>query len=338
MLEFLEIWNAQKHKHYRIEFDPSITTIIGPTGSGKSTLLRMLEFVSLNRQPRKGTWQRDKNKDCIAKLGVDGQIVTREKGKSNNTYYLNDSEFKAFGTGVPEPIAKLLNASEINFQRQLSQPYWFLDTAGQVSRYLNSIINLDIIDSTLANAAQAVKSTKNKLTESQRRLDDLKQKKQALQWTVKADTQLKQVEQLNDNIQEIAKKRARIVDLLSTVQNTEQTKQKATQAVLALANPIAIGQKVIDLADKLTRLKKLVFDTEQLSSIKRPPDTNELDKLKESWHVIEGRKKILSSLITQIETLENEQWSLKQKLIEVKKMIPATCPLCAQPFPNQTHK
>lgn len=332
MLESLEFGNFLKFKHKIVEFSPSITTIVGPTGSGKSTILRCLEFVATNRQPRKGTWQKDKSKDCIAKLTIDGQIVTREKGKSNNSYYLNSGEFKAFGTGVPEPIAKLLNVSELNFARQLDNPFWFLDTAGQVSRNLNSIINLEVIDTTLANAASEVRSTKNKLIESQRRLEELKTKKDSLKWIVQVDKDLTKLELLDKSIQDLVQKRSRIENIKTKVAEASKIKQNATEAVLASRNAIQLGQKVVDITDKSERLKVVIKEHERLSSIKPPPSMEMLDELNESLGKIKKKKAMIIAMTIQIEKLENTIETSKSKIQNIVNKMGDVCPLCSRPL------
>lgn len=335
MLQFLELFNFQKHINYKIEFSPSITTIVGPTGSGKSSILRALEFVAVNRQPRKGTWQRNKNADCKATLGLDGQIITRVKGKTNNTYYLGQNEYKAFGTGVPEPIAKLLNVSPLNFARQLDNPFWFLDTAGQVSRNLNSIINLEIIDTTLANAASNVKSTKSRLLESERRLNELKQKKDDLKWVVKVDKDLQALELLDKSIQETTQKRFKLADILTKAQRHVITKRNATQAILDAQKAIQLGQTLLDISTKQKRLASFIKEYERLSSIKSPPDIKYLEGQATLLKTISNKKDKLTSLVGKIEFLERNLCQLQSSLTEAKSKIPTTCPLCQSPLPAQ---
>lgn len=150
MLEYIDLENFQAHIGLKIVFDPRITTIVGPTDAGKSSIIRALGWVTLGGPvavpANYGT------KVARVAIGVDGHTVIRQWGEDKNLYQLDDTEFKAFRGVVPGELAQLLCMSEVNFQRQLDQPYWLSATPGEVARQLNRIINLDIIDRVLGGA------------------------------------------------------------------------------------------------------------------------------------------------------------------------------------------
>ena len=148
MLERLLIRNFQAHRKFELSFGPGVTTILGRSDSGKSSVLRALRWVGTNR-PKGDDFVSHGTKSCEVLLVVDGREVARSKGKEN-LYRLDSAEYKAFGSEVPEDVARLLAVCELNFQRQLDAPYWLGDPAGKVSRELNEAVNLSLIDEATA--------------------------------------------------------------------------------------------------------------------------------------------------------------------------------------------
>jgi chromosome segregation ATPase len=156
MLTKLHLKGFQKHKDVVLDFD-QVTTIVGPTDSGKSSVVRALRWLFLaapatSAAPVAGG-------DAYAAATVENRKVARRKG-DENVYYLDDQEFRAFRTTVPEPIAAALSVQPVNFQSQHDSMYWLSSSSPEVSRQLNELVDLEIIDETLGRVgAQVRKST-----------------------------------------------------------------------------------------------------------------------------------------------------------------------------------
>ena len=140
MIKKLRIKNFQKHKSIDIEFDDHITSIVGPSDSGKSALIRALKWVITNK-PNGMEFIREGSKKCSVRIETDNHKITRSRG-TENTYHLDKEVFHAFGNNVPKEIIDSLRMDEINFQGQHVSPCWLNESAGQVSRNLNQIVNL----------------------------------------------------------------------------------------------------------------------------------------------------------------------------------------------------
>jgi exonuclease SbcC len=178
-LESITLHNFQAHKDLTIAFSPTITTIKGATDKGKSAVLRALRWVCLNDTA--GTdFIREGEKRALVKLKLDDGLLIREitraksKDGSVNVYDFDGKEFKAFGQGVPPDIARSLALNEINFQGQHDSPFWFAETAGEVSRKLNSVIDLAIIDTALANIGSEVRRAAERKSLCEERLKEAK--------------------------------------------------------------------------------------------------------------------------------------------------------------------
>ena len=198
MLEKLLIQNFQCHEKLVVEFDPRVTTITGPSDSGKSAVLRALRWVMTNN-PQGTAHVREGADFAAVRLIVDGRTIKRTRGKSKNEYKLDEAEYKAFGVDVPEPIAKLLNTQPINFQGQHDSPYWFSLSPGQVSRELNAIIDLGVIDDAMAAISAKVRTAQATKTVSEDRLKEADANAERLEWVVEAGDNFEGVAALEEN-------------------------------------------------------------------------------------------------------------------------------------------
>ena len=177
MFTFVSIFNFQTHKSLHLDLE-KVTTIVGPTESGKSAVVRALRWVCLNKPTGLG-FLRVGAKEVKVSLEVDDHTVVRLKGKKN-VYRLDGEEYRSFGNDVPEAIAKSLGVDDVNFQRQLDPPFWLTDSPGQVAKSLNAIVDLDIVDESLAHVgrehrdARAVHQvTRDRIDEAQAQVDAL---------------------------------------------------------------------------------------------------------------------------------------------------------------------
>lgn len=193
MLESLLIQNFRIHEKRRIDFDPRITTLTGPTNSGKTAAISALRWVCLN-SPRSDAFIRRGARGASVQLLADGHKIGRRRGKGTNCYVLDGEEFHAIGTSVPDTIADVLRVGNLNFQGQFDSPFWFGLTAPEVSRQLNAIVDLDIIDESLANVGKVVRSAKASAALADQRLLEAEQDVEGLVWVSAANVAFEQTE------------------------------------------------------------------------------------------------------------------------------------------------
>ncbi len=188
MLQSITLINFRLHKKLTVHFDKQITCIVGKSYAGKSTIIRALRWVCLNK-PSGTSMIRWGSKQCKVILKIDGHTIVRIRSKSKNIYKLDGQKFEAFKNDIPAPIAKILNISELNIQSQHSLPFWFGESAGEVSRHLNSIVNLEIIDTTLSNLNSMLNRARTAHDISKERFQDLREKRTSLKYldTLKKD-------------------------------------------------------------------------------------------------------------------------------------------------------
>lgn len=151
MIEKIEIHNFQSHKATVLELDAKVNTLQGNSDCGKSAVLRALQWLIFNPAgdyfisdwARKGKTQ---TAPCEVIVHANGHKIVRRRDKDFNGYYLDDEMFEATRNTVPKKISDILNLGEVNVQRQLDPPFLLSMSAGEVSRYINNLVNLTRID------------------------------------------------------------------------------------------------------------------------------------------------------------------------------------------------
>lgn len=151
MIEKIEIHNFQSHKATVLELDAKVNTLQGNSDCGKSAVLRALQWLIFNPAgdyfisdwARKGKAQ---TAPCEVIVYANGHKIVRRRDKDFNGYYLDDEMFEATRNTVPKKISDILNLGEVNVQRQLDPPFLLSMSAGEVSRYINNLVNLTRID------------------------------------------------------------------------------------------------------------------------------------------------------------------------------------------------
>lgn len=286
----------QPHKKAIIDFD-LITVIVGPSDKGKSAFMRGLGWVMRN-EPQGDKFVRWGQKFASVLIDIDGHTVGRKRGSGVNKYTLDGEEFVAFGTTVPEPIANLLAITPINIQEQLDSPFWFMLSPGQVSRELNAIINLDVIDSTMAALAQEVRKAKATVEVTETRLLEAKAARAETKGAEEYEARVRAAEETYESC---VKTDARRFDLSQIVANIKETKSSLKNA----------GRKASNAKRALTLLDSCKSLHDNLLS-----KNKQIMKLRTLTKTIASTEKQLCQHRTETERL--------RKLVNSQK----TCPIC----------
>lgn len=247
VIERIIIEDFQCHERFEIDLDPRITVLTGPSDSGKTAVLRALSWLVFNR-PQGDAFVRRGSAGCSVDLEIDGQTVGRIRGDGSNLYRHERQDYKAFGREVPPDVQRLLNLGEVNFASQHEPAFWFSKSPGEVSRELNGIINLSLIDSTLANITQEVRKAKGEVEYTGQRFKDSEQRRDSLKWTVKADKELREIESRDQEMGEITHRIAQARRSLQEMETLQSEGDRLTEAVTE-------GKKVIALAGEVTRME-----------------------------------------------------------------------------------
>ena len=298
MIERLIISNFQCHDKLDIELDPNITCITGPSDVGKSSIIRALRWGSLNK-PGGQSFRKhgiSEGKDVQVSVQVDGHTIRRVRGnQQGNLFELDNKSFHAFGQDVPEEIINAVNLSEANFSLQHQPAWWFFLSAGEVSKQLNSIVNLELIDFSLANLASELRKAKSFVDVSEERLQSLKKEESNLSWVARADKDLLILEKLEAEKEETFNKKTRLEFLQTEVKKIREVQSLADQAVKE-------GSALVSKIEKLNTQKGKL---------------NKLSGMHQSWQE-------LCSKVTSL------QRNLSSKNKKLQEELAKTCPLCGR--------
>lgn len=337
MLEWIKVRNFQIWKKLFLRFDEdSITCIVGKTDHGKSTIIRVLRWVFLNEPD--GTdffsWGTD---FCKVTIGIDGHVITRQKGKGTNLYILDGKEFKAFKSGVPEEIQQILKVDSINFQLQLDSPFWFLQSPGMVSRELNRIIDLSIMDLSLSNISSDVRAARSIVTVSESRLSSLLKQKKTLRWIRKADTKLKVIESIQEQINTDEEQYTDLYGVLLKLRQLKKKKKLIRKAVENGEGIIVLVNQVQDDETQQDVLRNLIKKLKKADKFLTTPipDFKPIEEAKQDYDRVAESFTKLQLLVQRAQTVGEELCQAKESAIDAEKkfhllMKGKPCPLCGQ--------
>ena len=337
MIEKLQIRNFRKHKKLDITFGSDITTIIGSSFAGKSTIIKALKWVTMNKPAGDSVirWGADKTS---VRVIVDGNKITRIKGKSENIYRHNVTEYKAFGNDVPVSIKKKLNISDINFQGQFAAHFWFSETAGEVSRQLNQIVNLEVIDTTLANIASELRKTRSTIDVVQERLVGIEEQKKLLDYVDDLNEDLKDAETAENLHSEKAVERSTINELLKSVVLYSLQRKNSLELASDATIAMSVGLNYRDIKEEAENLRDLVengiiFRNESSIQI---PSLSRIKRVSDCLPAYTNSKNELIELLDKIENAEEQKCQTKTDLrickVEFEKVVGDRCPICNRPM------
>lgn len=333
MIERLAIKNFQKHRKRIVKF-AKVTTFIGPSDAGKSSVLRVLRFVCLNK-PNGDSFISHGEKSCKLKLVVDGRTIIRKKGVVNE-YSLDNKKFSAFRNEVPPEIATLLGVSDLNFQKQLDLPYWFAETAGKVSRELNSIVDLSLIDDVSTKVANEVRSARSEVEVSESRLEIAKQQVKEFDRAKLVDARLVEVEELQVRFDASSSKKASIKGVADEITSLSIKAARAASFVSACEDAIQLGSRLKVVSSKKFALKELAdrLANTDLKSIPLLPDFSEIERLLLTLDKLRSRRGLLRNLVVELRDTEAEACRVNEEAERIGKDLSreTRCPLCQKPM------
>lgn len=261
--------NYRGYKHQEFNFTDGLNTLVGSGNSGKSAALKAILFVLRNEQSGniESDWiMEDKKKikkgeTCCVEIHTDkGDIVKRVKSRTENFYQINDNApIKNLPrTGTPSDITALFNINDINIQLQLDSHYMLSETASQVSKTLNRMMGLEIIDESVSNVKTLMRRTKKVYEASN---DNTKKYEQELSKFNFLEDMGKDVEAL-DSIKTDKDVASKKFDQLSLIKsNIESYTDDLTEIKTVILHKTKVGgiledyDEVKDLQDDIAELK-----------------------------------------------------------------------------------
>ncbi len=339
MIKSLEINNIQSHQDTRLNFSDGINVIIGGSNQGKSAILRAFYWLVYNRPVGTSAlashWIVNDKGNLIDSMAVElsndkGDIVCRYRSKDMNAYSVNGETLNVVKTDVPEQVSSALRLSQTNIQRQMDAPFLLSETSGEVARYFNGIVNLNVIDRVLTNAEGRRRRTK---VEMERISDDIK----TLQSNLEKYSWIDGVTALFDEIDDLTVK---FNGLDSKVGNLERDVSKVEMLLdrVCLMESVSVAKDVLsDIKDCTDEFDASVNDCSVLEdSISKVDSLKVYDFAKQkNWIEKIENIDLGDSAIRDIDMsvyeyeLQNERMNVQNRIVEENKsLLPKTCPVC----------
>lgn len=335
MLKTLTLKNFQKHRDLSLSFSPTVNVIVGPNHMGKTAIIRALQVLIQN--PRgSSNFISHGQKDFSVTATLDDSSLTRFRDATNNSYDLDGAIYKALGTQIPEDVSRFLNFHSCSFQFQHDQPFWLFDSSPDVTKKLNQIVDLDIIDRVTEVTAKQLRQSKTKLGVIEERLQEIREQKEELSWIQQCHAEYEKLEEKSAylaQMQEYIAYAQTCRDKLFAYQQFQKQKKRALQQAKQV---VALGQKVLNQNQRLSRLQELKKKLLELKKRKQAiPNLAPLQKLRErgdaiaiSCQSIEVQMRQLHQLLEREQVIKTELKETKQELARIPQ--PKRCPTCKQ--------
>lgn len=271
MIDRITIEGFQRVAQRTITPSPGVTVLTGPNGSGKSSTLRALRWLCTNT-PKGFDYLRWGSSEASVTLDIDGHTVTRRRSKTANVYELDGQVYADLREGVPPAVARVLNVSPLNFQTQHDATFWFFDSAGEVSRQLNSIVSLDRIDAVLSYFASMIKRESVTRDVHERQRDEAAALIDSLAWVEQADADLTAVEEAErlhavqaTETARLAAQVAHAKELSIALQTASERKADSLELMAAIDRHEEARKGYGYLCERLSKIRRLQADLESLT-------------------------------------------------------------------------
>lgn len=336
MIEELIVRDFQAHAKTRVRFGPGITSIVGASDVGKSSIIRALRWVCTNK-PGGEAFIRDGAANTKVTLRVDGHVVARARGKRGNTYKLDGSARKSFGAAPPDDVARVLNVTPATFQGQHDAPFWFAETAGDVSRNLNQIIDLGAIDETLSRLGTKLRAETIAADAAQSVVERARERRAALAWATDADKSLRRVEELGRVAAETRARATLLGRLVADAREHVRRADRAAECVRTLLAVVAAGDRWAKTDGSRIRLVTIIAELRRCHAIadRSVPDASRADAAAQRWQTATAQIRELCDAITRASMAKVRVVAAERAADELEsefhETMGATCPLCNQP-------
>lgn len=346
MIEKLELKNFQSHESSALEFHPGLNVIIGTSDSGKSAVLRSL-YWAINNRPL-GTsmvshWNLDEKGSIIGQtfsaVQVNGKMVKRQKSKEANEYLVDGVSMEALGTEVPATIYDILNIQEVNVQKQMDAPFLLSESSGEVARFFNRTIKLDLIDKVLSLVEKEKREVKAKLQTVETEVAALEKKSATFEWLPAARTNLEKAQHIATKFESTQQSAAQLKIQVEKYRTTRETIQsflwlasgdELVQAISSKNVSISdISKNISDISDRTAAYSSHQKTLEKLTFLNAAPEIiTKISSLQKQIAEAADSVDSLDDSISGFQSTRKKIQELIESIAEAEKELPKSCPLC----------
>jgi len=349
MIESVQLIGFRSYENQTFVFDPGVNVIVGETDHGKSSIIWAFEWVAYNR-PVNSRMLREDSAEVIVKTS-EGDTVSRIKTKTLNEYRLNGKSMKAVGASVPDPVQAALRFSGLTIRHQFDGFFLLSDTNGQRAKFINKLVNIEVIDESLSRIASRLKKENDARLNTIYLLNENKEKLNGYKWIDSADGYLAELETLQQTINQTHRN---IQILKTTTENIAEIDKKVAeltprlQAKDKLASLLVLKESIENRTQKGVRLKQFVLQIRENEKSKErsariaalKPDLETLKLQQTLCEDLTNEIHLLKKMKINIDLTEKTLTKTKEKLAwnkkEFERLAPEICPFYDQPCPLKT--
>jgi DNA repair ATPase RecN len=337
----MRLLNFQSHPDSILRFHPGVNVIIGESDQGKTSIFRALYWLRNNR-PSGDDFVSNWADRAEVELETDDDPPIhvhrlRSRGGGVNQYYVQGGQpFEGFGLKVPPAVVQALNIEDINLQPQMAGPYLLGDSPSEVARYLNQLVDLDIIDRSVTNIRGILSGETRDLETAKATLKQTEEALEGYKWLPEAEGRLTVLEGMEQEL--------KALEQSSVLLETRIISTRQFEAELAsLRPPAGIREKVEKLWTTYEEIQEKEKQAEQLDGAvaaiyfqekrvaKAGTVHNSLSYISELQPLLENRK-TLNHIIGNIVMYSSEQGRNQLERDRLAATMPEECPLCGGPL------
>jgi exonuclease SbcC len=347
MIREIKIKNLQSHEDSTLVFSPNVNVIIGTSNSGKTAILRALNWVKNNRplgiENLASHWIVDgKGKlddEIEVKLTTDSAEVTRKRTKSENQYIVDDLILNVVKTDVPEQVTSMLKLTDTSIQNQHDSPFLLSKSNGEVAKFFNKVVNLEIIDKVLSNAESEKRKASRKIEDTIERISQLDKEIVQYDWLKNIDKVIKEIEVLETEVLDSKEKVKDLNNIIGDLMKEIEVVHKS-DILRRLSFLIEKSEKKQILLEKMKNdnallESKLAELKKELSVILRKEEIEALKQVINELRDLERGRINLNPLMKDITDLKEYNKSVSNynsELINLKSKLPDVCPMCGNKY------
>ena len=347
MIKSLTIKNYQSHEDNTLEFHKGVNVITGTSRSGKTAVLRALRGNRYNDPMGfafNSYWNRDNKKQPKEIFGsvvkfFEGTEVARERKKGFNGYKTHDDQTYEVLKDFPEQINQIWNMSEVNFQKQFSQPFLLSESAPEIARFFNRIIGLDKIDTVLSKAEDKRRKTNQSIKEIDSQIESYKTELEGYSWVDRTSDLIESAIIREKEIEENKSLQGELVSVVDEINRLQEEKGKFPDDIDSILLLIAEAEKqdnyieklvdeeqsLIELVDKIVELQKQRKDVD-IESIEKK--FKAIEEQQEKLRTLKKEKEGIEDLVEEIFDYGKEKSAITSNIKILEEQMPDICPYC----------
>lgn len=340
MIKTLCLQNIKSHEDSTLEFHPGVNIIRGESDQGKTNILRALYWLRYNRplgDSIVSNWTRKDGGETAVTITTENHTVRRFKGKENGYQIDKEEPLTAIKTEVPEQVIQTLNFSESAIHRQFDGPFLLDESPGEVARYFNRIVRMDIIDTFLSLIDSKKRETSKELKIREADLIAAEKELEQYDWVEKADSIYARILRMDEERESVISLRDEMNDSFLNYKELEKKKDRF-QRMEEAERELEKIEPLFSQVKEIRRKKEILKDQYEDYALLSKKNFGTPEKAEKLLAEIDGYLKELREIRKQKEELQTEMEyytdgketvkELKRKIETLEEKMPEICPVC----------